>query len=43
LPYSAKRLEIEKIVVGWRGINLEIAGVDDHAERRVNGERDAVN
>ena len=35
-------VEIEKLVVGGRGIDLEIAGVDDYAERRVDGERDAI-
>ena len=35
-------VQIEELVVGGRGIDLEIAGVNDDAERRVNGERDAI-
>ena len=35
-------VQVEKFVVGGRGIDFEIAGVDDHAQRRVNGQRNAI-
>ena len=35
-------VQVEELVVGGRGIDFEIAGVDDDAERRVDGERDAI-
>ena len=35
-------VQIEKLVVGGSGIDFEIAGVNDYAERRVDGERDAI-
>src|SRR5579872_6694997 len=38
-----KRVEIKHLVVGRRGVGLEIAGVNQYAERRVNGERNAIN
>ncbi len=35
-------MQVEELVVGGRGIDFEIAGVNDDAERAVNGERDAI-
>ena len=35
-------MQIEELVVGGRGIDFEIAGVNDDAERGVNGEGDAI-
>ena len=35
-------VQIEKLVVGGRRIDFEITGMDDDAERRVNGERDTI-
>ncbi len=35
-------MQVEKLVVGGRGIDFEIAGVNDDAERRVDRERDAI-
>ncbi len=35
-------VQIEESIVGWRGIDFEVAGVDQHAERRMNRERDAI-
>ena len=35
-------VQVEKLVVGGRGIDFEIAGVNDHAERSVDGERNAI-
>ena len=35
-------VQVEKFVVGRRGIDFEVAGVNDHAERRVDRERDAI-
>ena len=35
-------VQIEQLVIGGRGIDLEIAGMNDHAERRGDGERDAL-
>ena len=37
-----KAVQIEQAVVGGRGIDLEIAGMQHHAERRVDGERHAI-
>ena len=42
LAVFRKGMQIEEAVVGRRGVHLEIAGVDQHAERRVNGQRHAV-
>ncbi len=35
-------MEVEQLVVGRRGIDLEIAGVDDDAERRGDGQGHAL-
>src|SRR5208282_6737271 len=35
-------VQIEKFVVGRRWIDFEIAGVNDDSQRRVNGERHAI-
>ena len=35
-------MQVEKFVVGGRGIDFEIAGVDDDAERSVDGESHAI-
>ena len=35
-------MQIEELVVGGRGIDFEIAGMDDDAQRRVNRERNAI-
>ncbi len=35
-------VQIKKMVIGGRGIDLEVAGMNDHAQRRVNRERDAI-
>ena len=35
-------VQIEQMIVGWGGIDLEIAGVNDHAERSVNRQRDTI-
>ena len=37
-----KGVQIEEPVVGRRGIDFEVAGVNDDAQRRVNGERHAI-
>src|ERR1017187_770914 len=39
LAVLGQRVQIEHLVVGRRGVHLEIAGVDDHAERRGDGQR----
>src|SRR5207245_10728305 len=38
----SKSVKIEKPVVGGCGINFEVAGVNDHAERRVDRQRNAI-
>ena len=35
-------MQVEKLVVGGRGINFEIAGVQQHAQRRVDSQRHAI-
>ena len=42
LAVVGQRVQIEQLVVGGRRIDFEIAGVDDHAERRGDGQRDAA-
>ncbi len=42
LAVLGEGVQVEKFVVGGRGIDFEIAGVNDDAERRVNGERHAI-
>ena len=42
LAVVGKRVEIEQLVVGGRGIHLEIAGVNDDAERSRHRQRDAA-
>ena len=42
LAVFGEGVQVEKFVVGGSGIDLEIAGVDDDAERSVDGERYAV-
>src|SRR5664280_932049 len=37
-----KRVQIEKLVVGWRRVNLEITGMNNDANRRVYRERNAI-
>ena len=37
-----ERMKIEKLVVGRSGINLEVAGVNDHAEWRMYRQCDAI-
>src|ERR1019366_5704002 len=37
-----ERMQIEKAVVGGRGVNLEIASVYDDAQRSMNGEGHAI-
>ena len=39
LAVIGQRVQVEQLVVGGRGVHLEIAGVDDDAERRGNGQR----
>src|ERR1700680_1558199 len=41
-PGLRERVEVEKSIVGRRGIDLEIAGMNDHAERSVYGERNTI-
>ena len=36
-------MQVEEAVVGGRGIDLEIAGMQHDAKRRMDGERDAIN
>ena len=42
LAVFGEGVQVEEFVVGGRGIDFEIAGVNDDAERRVDGERDAI-
>src|SRR5215475_5982818 len=35
-------VQVEELVVGGSGIDLEVAGVDDYAYRAMNGEGDAI-
>src|SRR5579864_1255821 len=35
-------VQVEETIVGGRGVNFEIAGVNDYPERRVNRERNAI-
>ena len=42
LAVLGQRVQIEQLVVGGRGVHLEIAGVNDDAERRGDGQRDAA-
>ena len=35
-------VQIEQMIVGGRGIDFEVAGVNDHAQRSVNCERDTI-
>ena len=37
-----KRVQIEQMIVGGRGIDFEVASVNDYAERSVNREGDAI-
>ncbi len=39
LAVFGQRVQIEQLVVGGRRVHLEIAGVDDDAERRGDGQR----
>ena len=39
LAIVGERVQIEQLVIGWRRIDLEIAGVNDHAKRRGDGQR----
>ena len=38
LAVFGEGVEIEQLVIGGRGVHLEIAGVNDHSERRGNGQ-----
>ena len=42
LAVLGEGVQIEQPVVGRRGIDLEIAGMDDHAQRSVDGQRHAI-
>src|ERR1039457_3538273 len=42
LAKLGKGVPVEGLGVGRREVDLEVAGVDDHADRSVNGERHAV-
>src|SRR5215469_12437550 len=42
LAVLGEGMEIEKLVVGRRGIDFEVPGMDDYAQRTVNGQGDAV-
>src|SRR6185312_2549026 len=35
-------MQVEEFIVGGRGIDLEIAGMNDHSERRRDGQRDGA-
>ena len=37
-----KGVEVKQFVIGGRGVNFEIARVNDHPEWRVNGEGNAI-
>ena len=39
LAVVGQGVQVEQLVIGGRGIDLEIAGVDDDAERRGDGQR----
>ena len=39
LAVIGQRVQVEQLVIGGGGIHLEIAGVDDDAERRGDGQR----
>ena len=41
-PVLRERMQVEQFVVGGSGIDLEIAGVNHHAQRRVDGQRNAI-
>ncbi len=43
LPISREGVQIELVLVRRRLVNLEIAGVDNHADRRAHRKRDAIN
>jgi len=42
LAVLGEGVQIEKLVVGWRGIDFEVASMNDDAQGAVNGERYAV-
>src|SRR4030081_360300 len=42
LAVFRKGVQVEQAVVGGSRVDLEVAGVHDHPERRVDGERDAI-
>ena len=42
LAVLGEGVQIEEPVVGRRGIDLEVAGMDQHAHRRMDGQRHAV-
>ena len=42
LAVFGEGVQIEQPVVGGRGIDFEVAGMNDHAQRRVDGERHAI-
>ena len=43
LAVARERVQIKRLAVGGRRVHLEIAAVDNHAERRANRQRHAVN
>ena len=43
LPVARKRVQIERLAVDRRLVNLEIAGMNDHAHRRSNCQSNAIN
>ncbi len=42
LAVFGEGVQIEELVVGGRGIDFEIAGMDDHAERGVDRQSNAI-
>src|SRR5690242_6200658 len=42
LAVFGEGMQVEQPVIGGCGVHLEVAGVDDHAQRRVNGQRNAI-
>ena len=41
-PVFGERVQIKRRAAHWRLVNLEISGMDDHAERRANCQRHAI-
>ena len=37
-----KSVKVKKLIISWCGVDFKISGVDDNADGRMNGQRDAI-